>query len=218
MSGTGSMMGSGSTGGYSYGWMIGRTSAPRWMSGENLPSSMMGSNTDPGQVMGRLFADEPGPRVNAAEATRLAGQVPTGATIDRSTNTITFNGKNVQLTVVESQAGGPDETFRAAGMVNPTLVVPQGAQVTLALVNADPHTAHGLVVTTSGDTTSYMPMMTTRPTFSGSAVWFLGNPTSAGMHEGTMAFTAGTTGTYTYLCPVPGHAQKGMAGSFVVSR
>jgi hypothetical protein len=25
-----------------------------------------------------------------------------------------------------------------------------------------------------------MPMMTTRPAFSGSALWFLGNPTSAG--------------------------------------
>jgi rusticyanin len=103
-------------------------------------------------------------------------------------------------------------------MVNPTIVVPQGAQVTLTLVNADQDTAHGLVITTSGDTSSYMPMMTARPAFSGSALWFLGNPTSAGMHEGTMTFTAGTSGTCTYLCPVPGHAQKGMVGSFDVSR
>ena len=50
----------------------------------------------------------------------------------------------------------------------------------------------------------------------GSALWFLGNPTSAGMHAGTLTFTAATPGSYRYLCPVPGHAQKGMAGAFTV--
>ena len=43
-----------------------------------------------------------------------------------------------------------------------------------------------------------------------------GNPTSAGLHEGTLTFTAATPGTYHYLCPVPGHAQKGMRGIFTV--
>ena len=57
-----------------------------------------------------------------------------------------------------------------------------------------------------------MPMMTSRPAFTGSALWFLGNPTTAGMHTATLTFTATTPGTYHYLCPVPGHAQEGMAG------
>ncbi len=38
----------------------------------------------------------------------------------------------------------------------------------------------------------------------------------AGMHEGTLTFTASTSDTYTYLCPVPGHAQQGMTGTFTV--
>jgi hypothetical protein len=38
----------------------------------------------------------------------------------------------------------------------------------------------------------------------------------AAIHEGTLSFTASTTGTYQYLCPVSGHAQKGMAGSLIV--
>lgn len=83
-------------------------------------------------------------------------------------------------------------------------------------MNADPDTAHGLVVATSGAASAWMPMMTTEPAFPGSALWFLGNPTSAGMHEGTLTFTAGTAGSYQYYYPVPGHAQKGMVGSFVV--
>ena len=57
--------------------------------------------------------------------------------------------------------------------------------------------------------------MTARHAFTGSALWFLGNPT-AGLHEGTLTFTAATPGTYHYLCPVPGHAQKGMAGILTV--
>jgi uncharacterized cupredoxin-like copper-binding protein len=100
-------------------------------------------------------------------------------------------------------------------MVNPTIVVPLGADVTIDVVNADADTAHGLVVAHPGSASSWMPMMTTSAAFSGSAVWALGTSTRAGMHEGTLTFTASAAGTYQYLCPVPGHAQKGMAGSLV---
>jgi plastocyanin len=44
-----------------------------------------------------------------------------------------------------------------------------------------------------------------------------GQPITAGMHTATLTFTATTPGTYHYLCPVPGHAQKGMTGTFTVS-
>lgn len=117
-----------------------------------------------------------------------------------------------------SPAGGPDETFRIAGLVNPTIVVPAGARVTIEIINADHDTAHGLAITASGDQSSWIPMMSDRPAFTGSALWFLGDPTAAGMHTGTLTFTAATQGTYHYLCPVPGHTQKGMTGTFTVSR
>jgi hypothetical protein len=63
-----------------------------------------------------------------------------------------------------------------------------------------------------------MPMMTGAPAFTGAALWFLGKPTAAGMHTGTLAFIATTPGSYQYLCPVPGHAQEGMAGAFTLRR
>jgi hypothetical protein len=66
------------------------------MRGQALPGFMMGTASDPGQVMGSLFADAPGPRVSAARATQVGSQVPAGATLDRAANTITFTGTSVR--------------------------------------------------------------------------------------------------------------------------
>ncbi len=206
------MMGAGG-----YGWMTGVNGIPGWMRGGRLPGYMMGGGADMGKIMGRFWADAPGPRVSPAEAARLGAQVPAGARIDRATRTITFTTTTVRLAAEASPPAGPDETYRIAGMVNPTLVVPAGAQVSIEVINADPDTAHGLVVTASGAARSSMPMMTAPPAFAGSALWFLGNPTSAGMHSGTLTFTATTPGSYRYLCAVPGHARKGMTGAFTVT-
>ena len=217
----GSMM-RGSPGGWmmghaGYRWMLGGASPPGWMRGGHLPGSMMGTSTDPGKVMGALWAGAPGPRVSPQRAARLGSQIPAGASASRARHTITFTRTSVRLAVVASPAGGPDETFRIAGMVNPQVIVPPGSRVSIQVINADPDTAHGLVVTAGNPRSSWMPMMTTTPAFTGSALWFLGNPTAAGMHTGTIAFTATRPGTYHYLCPVPGHAHEGMTGTFTVT-
>jgi rusticyanin len=224
----GSMMGGGARGWMmspaGYRWMTGVTGVPGWMRGGHFPAYMMGTgmmgtgtSADSGRFMGRLWANAPGPRVTSAQAARAGNQIPPGAHIDQAARTITFTTRNVHLAAVASPAGGPDETFRIAGMVNPKITVPAGAQVSIQVVNADPDTAHGLVITSAPSQPSWMPMMTSRPAFTGSALWFLGNPTAAGMHTGTLTFTAVTAGSYHYLCPVPGHAQKGMTGLFTVS-
>jgi rusticyanin len=186
------------------------------MRGSALPGFVMGTSTDPGKVMGRLFANGPGPRVSRAEATRLGNEVPNGAAVNATHHRITFSGKTAHLVVLASPSGGPEMTFRIAGLVNPTIEVQKGAQVSIEVVNADSDTAHGLVISTTRSASSRMPMMTAARAFDGSTLWFLGDPTSAGMHAGTLRFTAATPGIYQYLCPVPGHAQMGMVGTFAV--
>jgi rusticyanin len=218
--------GSGMMGGSSYGWMMSQagyrwmtgsgTAPPGWMGGGTLPPAMTGGGTDPGEIMGALFAGAPGPRLSTARAAALGSQVPAGAQVSKAAGTLTFTTGTVRLTILASPPGGPDETFRAAGLVSPRIIVPAGARVTIQLINADPGTAHGLVITAGDAAGPWMPMMTARPAFTGSALWFLGNPTSAGMHEGTLTFTAAAPGTYHYLCPVPGHARKGMTGTFTI--
>jgi rusticyanin len=219
---SGSMMGSTPSrswmmSGSGYRWMTGGTDAPSWMRGRALPGYMMGSTGDAGKVMGALFADAPGARVSPAIAARLGAQVPAGATASRTRNRISFPGTTVRLVVLASPSGGPAETFRIAGLVDPAIVVKAHAHVSIEVINADPGTAHGLVITATSARPPWMPMLTARPAFPGSAAWFLGNPTSAGMHAATLGFTVGSPGTYRYLCPVPGHAQKGMTGAFTVS-
>jgi rusticyanin len=174
---------------------------------------MTGGTADPGQIMGQLWAGAPGPRVSAAQAIRLGSQVPAGARTNLAANTVTFAASTVHLVAVAS----PDETFRIAGLANPAIAVPAGADVNIQVINADRDTAHGLVITASAGTSSPMPMMTSQPAFAGSALWFLGNPTAAGMHAATITFTAATPGTYHYLCPILGHARNGMTGTFTVS-
>jgi rusticyanin len=216
----GSMMGGSyawMVGSRGYTWMMGGSSAPRWMRGSALPGFMMGTRTDPGKVMGRLFANAAGPRVSRAEATRLGNEVPNGAAVNATHHRITFSGKTAHLVVLGSPSGGPEMTFRIAGLVNPTIEVQKGARVSIEVVNADSDTAHGLVISTTGSASSRMPMMTAARAFGSSALWFLGDPTSAGLHTGTLSFTAATPGIYQYLCPVPGHAQMGMVGTFVVA-
>ena len=203
--------------GSGYRWMTGGTDAPSWMRGRALPGYMMGSTGDAGKVMGALFADAPGARVSPAIAARLGAQVPAGATASRTRNRISFPGTSVRLVVLASPSGGPAETFRIAGLVDPAIVVKAHAHVSIEVINADPDTANGLVITAGGNTTSPMPMVTASPAFPGSAVWFLGSPTPAGMHAATLSFTATTAGSYRYLCPVPGHAQEGMTGTFTVT-
>ena len=68
----GTMMGGSSSGwmmGQSgYTWMMGGANAPGWMSGGSLPNTMMGEGSDPGTIMGSLFANAPGPRLSASQA------------------------------------------------------------------------------------------------------------------------------------------------------
>ena len=75
----------------------------------------------------------------------------------------------------------------------------------------------GLVITGRTTARSWMSMMAAPPAFPGATLWFLGNPTSAGMHASTLTFIAASSGTYRYLCAVPSHASQGMTGTFIVA-
>ncbi len=205
--------------GSDYRSLMGETNAPGWMMGGSYHSyggSMMGNGSgDPGSVMGSVLAGAPGPRLRKVAADKLASQVPADSIVNRKTNTVTFLGTSVSFAAVASGPGVGMYAYEIAGLSNPTIVVPAGSKVAVEVVNADGDMAHGFVVAEPRDSTTWMPMMTTREVFAGAAVWVLGESNSGGAHISWARFAASGPGTYWYLCPVPGHAHAGMLGRFV---
>lgn len=98
-----------------------------------------------------------------------------------------------------------------------TVVVPQGAEVTINYTNQDPNLAHSIGVApfSSNPPASVSP----DPVFEGA---ISSNPTSmtestlTGESE-TISFTASEAGEYSLACYVPGHAVSGMWIGFTVS-
>ncbi|MHB8630985.1 MAG: sulfocyanin-like copper-binding protein [Candidatus Limnocylindria bacterium] len=185
-------------------------SAVDWMMGGGGTADAMG------QRMGRALAGRVGQPISPADASTLGNATPDGATVDRAANRITFDTATVRLAVLASPADGPDMTFRIAGLADPTIVVPRGAIVTVQLVNADSDTSHGWLLTAGQPEVRMMAMMDPAA-FRGAVARPLGDPTAAGLPSETVTFTAEAAGPYTYLCPVPGHAEQGMYGTLEVT-
>jgi hypothetical protein len=209
----------------SYRWLFGNgaSAAPGWMTGARAPATVIPSGADPAQFIGLLTASAPGPRLSADGAAAAAAVAPVGAMVSKAASTITFTTSEVSLAILASRSG-TDYSFQAAGLTNPKIIVPAGARVTVLFINADADGANGFVVLPARSSSGFAPASTWsepaasgKPAFAGAALWFLGDPSAAGLHAGTVSFTASTPGSYSYLCPCPNHARSGMTGDFIVT-
>lgn len=152
--------------------------------------------------------------VPRSQVKELSGQLPAGASIDTLDDTITFHSTAVSFTVVAIAPGKPDMTFTIAGLANPAIVVPRAAQVTVWFINNDTDEAHGWLITDTKPPFGFG--LLDAPAITSTSAGPIGNPTSAGDGADIISFTASDPGSYDYICPMPGHAQMGMHGSFVV--
>lgn len=82
------------------------------------------------------------------------------------------------------------------GLVNPDLIVPDGAVVTIALINAD-GMPHDIFFPDLEEKSSYVPR--------------IGDQTEMTFQVATLQ-----PGSYVYYCTVPGHRQAGQEGKFIV--
>ena len=152
--------------------------------------------------------------VPVSQVKALSEQDPADASIDTRTDTITFYVTTVSFTVVAIAPGKPDMTFTVAGLTNPVIMVPRGAQVTVRFINNDTDEAHGWLVTDNKPPFEFGQPAT--PAIAGAYAGIIGDPTAGDDGADTISFTASDTGSYDYICPMPGHAQMGMHGSFIV--
>lgn len=167
-----------------------------------------------GKQVGTALAGTAPQTVGLARTRTLGDQVPAGASVDKASNTITFTASSVSFAVVAVPPGGPDMTFQVAGLINPTIVVPQNAQVTVEFINGDNDQAHAwMIVNEQPPFDFYQSKM---PAISGAFSGLIGDPTASGQGASTVTFQAGPARTYQYICPMPGHAQMGMHGAFIV--
>lgn len=81
-------------------------------------------------------------------------------------------------------------------------------------INNDTDEAHGWLITE--DTAPFQFGQPATPAIAGAYAGVIGDPTAAGDGANAISFTASGTGDYHYACPMPGHAQMGMHGSFIV--
>lgn len=182
------------------------------MSGMNSPNAALAQFI--GREAGRRLAGNAPLSLDTAQVRRLGNQVPAGASIDACADRITFTTATVHLVVEAVPPDNPDMTFRIAGLVNPTVAVPRGARITLEFINADSDEAHAFVITSSRPPFAFRAA--TSPAIPGAAAAVIGDPTPAGHGARIISFTATTAGNYQYICPMPGHAQMGMHGTFVI--
>jgi rusticyanin len=109
------------------------------------------------------------------------------------------------------------------GLIDPTIVVPAGADIKVIYFNLDTDMPHSLVITSVAP--PYPPMMSLDkepPAFPGA---YTPNPTEelpptgeewAMAHGYAFEFKTTTAGNYWYVCYIPSHAYEGMYGPLIV--
>ena len=176
----------------------------------------LASGTASGSAQGMMGAAS-GSRWTTAHVTTLVHNSERDVTIDRTTNTITYHADHVVLVPLAAPQALPGMRWEIDGLVDPRVVVPAGAHVTVDLVNEDPGYLHGFLVTTAHPPFGDMAMMQGTMPFANALIMPIAPPTGAGFAHATTTFIAAAAGTYAYICPVPGHAAHGMAGRLVVT-
>jgi len=152
-------------------------------------------------------------------------------------NTIVFNSTYVNLVVFTMGAGRAEnltgheppyyargDVFVIGGLIDPTIVLPAGAEVHVTVINLDDNMYHNFVIVTTPPPYPYNVMMNTMMG-GGISMMPLLPPahyfTSPEVYEGqAYSFQYDVSslpeGQYWYLCTYPGHAQIGMYGELVV--
>lgn len=192
------------------------------MMGQAFGSNSAGTGNGNGWVgmmgsrMNSFFGQ--GKTIPPSEADRDMNASLQNATVDKVGNSITYSGQSVKIVVFGGAMGdsgsGPDEKFVIGGLVNPSLHVPKGAQVTLELVNED-NMPHGLEITAAQPPYGTMSMMQ-GGIYPGAFLHPIAAATKDQYPVATTIFTASQSGEFHYICPYPGHAANGMYGKIIV--
>lgn len=183
--------------------------------------------------MGTMMSTQ-GEKVSVSQAIQMMGNVPQYAKVIESNDTIVFKESDINLIVIAAgheelsnmASNAPpsyakDDVFVIYGLVNPTLVVPNGAKLKITIVNLDKEMYHNFVFTSSGPPYPYMVVQhRIMDGFEGGWIMMPFLPPAIGdevAHAYSYTITVPAAGSFWYLCTYPGHAQNGMYGSMLIA-
>jgi rusticyanin len=138
------------------------------------------------------------------------------ATVDKISNTITYAGKTLKIVMFAGPPEYADEKFVIGGLINPTLRIPQGANVTMEIINEDNGMPHGVVITSANPPYASTVMM--RWIYPGTSISPIPEASSSGYPATQASFVVSEAGTYYYLCQYPVHAAVGMYGQIIIGK
>ena len=159
-----------------------------------------------------------GRELDISQATKYIQETAASAQIDKTHNRVSFSGARVFIAMAAVQPGFPDTTFEVGGLVDPTIEIPAGAQVTLLLINMDfgPNMDHGVVITDAAPPYPAVSMMGMGGAMVGVPVLqprTLDDKKAATYEASSVTFRApDTKANLYYLCQYRDHASKGMYG------
>lgn len=160
-----------------------------------------------------------------------SSQLPPYAQVAKDTNTITFSSQNVNIVALSMMADdaknmtgssppsyAKDDVFVIGNMIDPTLAIKAGTQLTVTSINLDEDMSHNFVIMTTAPPYSYMPMQNTMYGGAVAMMPVLPNDDVKGGYAYELSYqvTLSQSGTYWYVCTYPGHAQEGMYGKIIV--
>ncbi len=156
------------------------------------------------------------PVLTPAMTARWARQPLAGAVVNRQSQTITYHTRHVRIVALTAPVALHRHGMQWVidGLVNPTIRMPVGAHVHVVVINADTTYWHGFSVTAVRDFV-HAPDV---PIFAGAFIGMVPPITPAGDQWAETAFVAARVGTFHYVCWLPGHAARGMRGTWAVVR
>ncbi len=222
---------------------------PDYGPGTNFPSWPNGTYSSvPGYGRGMYL---PGGTVAIKDVLDQMNTAPSYAKLMPGNRTIAFDSRSINLTVLtmggdrarnltgtDLPSYSSDDVFVIYGMINPTLVVPDGSVVHVLVVNLDEDAYHDFVMTTLSPPYPYMAMHGMMTARGGPGGW--GMMGGAGSAYGSFMYmmpllypadyldgwapfysytvTLNGGANLWYLCTYPGHAQSGMYGQALVTK
>lgn len=178
-----------------------------------------------------------GTLIPVQQAITLMKSPPSYVHVFTNNNSIVFTSQEINLVVLtmghkraENLTGRPSPTdgnvFVIYGLINPTLIIPQGATIHVTVINLDAGDYHNFVITTEAPPYSYNLMMGGGMMQGGmmNGGRFItmmpllppANYQTGYAHEFQYTFTL-HQGEFWYICTYPGHAEGGMYGEIIVA-